>query len=171
VRSSSGGQRRLLLEQRPERRRLEQAPLRAVAKLELVEDRAPLCRPRRLAGTPLLREPVPQLLEPVGGVEDPPDDELRRHRAVPAVLLEPERHVVATLPAKTIEVAAHAEGDRRARVAAVLPHAKPEMLAVSNRSEVGELAAVDQQGHPGVAEAERREPGELGSKSEVQLRP
>jgi hypothetical protein len=78
---------RLLFEEHPERRRLEQATPDAVGQLELLEDLARLWCPRRLTRFPLAAEPVAQLLEAVDGVEDAPDDELRRGDTVPAVLL------------------------------------------------------------------------------------
>ena len=52
-------------------------------------------------------------------------------------------------------------------VAAALAHAEAQMLAVADRREVRELAAVDEQQHARVAEPERREPPELGAQVEV----
>src|SRR3954469_20226239 len=57
------------IKQRPERRGLEQAALRAVSELELAEDRAGLGRPRRLAGLPLPCEPIAKLVEAFDRVE------------------------------------------------------------------------------------------------------
>ena len=76
---------------------------------------------------------VAQLLEPVDGVEDAAHDELRRDDAVPAVLLEPERDVVALLAPEAVELRADAERDRRAGVAAALAHAEAQVLAVADR--------------------------------------
>ena len=87
----------------------------------------------RLAGAPLRGEPVAQLVEAVGRVEDAAHDELRRDDAVPAVLLQPERDVVALLAPEAVELAAHAERDRRAGVAAALAHAEAQVLAVADR--------------------------------------
>ena len=74
------------------------------AQLELGEDRARLGRPRRLAAAPLLGEPAAQLVVALVRVEDPAHDELRRDRPVPAVLLEPERDVVAADAAEAVEL-------------------------------------------------------------------
>ena len=85
-----------MCQQRPERGRLEQLPLATgVVDCKLGEDPAGLGCPRCLAGAPQVGEPRPQLLVGVGRVEDAPDDELGRHGAVPAVLLEPECDVEA----------------------------------------------------------------------------
>ena len=66
---------------------------------ELGEDAARLRRPGVLARPPLVGEPGAELVVGVRRVEHAPDDELRRDRAVPAVLLEPEGDVEARLGA------------------------------------------------------------------------
>ena len=81
--------------------------------------------------------------------------------AVPAVLLQPERDVVAARPAGTVELPAEAERDRAARVGAVAADAEAQMLALADRRELAELAAGGEQRHLRVAEPERREPREL----------
>ena len=81
---------------RPERSRLEQLPPGALARAELGEDAARIGRPGVLPGPPEIRKPRSQLLVGSGRVEHAAHDELRRDRAVPAVLLQPERDVEAT---------------------------------------------------------------------------
>ena len=56
------------------------APSRRLGELELLEDRARLGRPRGLALLPEPREPRAQVADPVVGVEDAADDELRRNQ-------------------------------------------------------------------------------------------
>src|SRR4051794_25764054 len=161
------------LEQRAERRRLEKAPPCAGrvgrCDLELREDRARLGRPCRLARLPLPGEPLAQLVEAVDRVEDAADDELRRADAVPPVLAEPERDVVARLAPEAVELRAEAERDRLAGVASAVAHAEPEVLPVADRRGLCDLATVDEQRHPRIAEAERREPRELAAEAERQL--
>src|SRR5262249_59998144 len=106
---------------------------------------------------PLIGEPPAQLLVALGGVEDPPHDELRRDGAVPPVLLQPERDVVTPGTAEPVELTAESERDRRPRVAAALAHAEPEMLPFAHRPELAQLARVDEQHHAGGAEPERRQ--------------
>ena len=48
--------------------------------------------------------------------------------------------------------------------------AEAQVLAVADRAEVGELAAVDEQRHARVAEPERREPASSAARPSVQLR-
>ena len=147
--------------------RLRFAPL---VELELREDRARLGRPRALPRAPLAGEPVAQLVEAVGARRRPADDELRRDGAVPAVLLQPERDVVA--PAR-----------RRRSSCLPMPNAIAEpasrprwrtrnrrCLPSPTRREVGKLAAVDEQRHARVAETERREAAELRAQLEPELR-
>src|SRR5581483_11176523 len=95
-----------------------------------------------------------------GGREEPPDDELRRDRAVPAVLLEPERDVVAPAP-EGVEAASLAEGDRTAGVDPLAADPEAEMLPFAHGRERRQAAARGEQGHRGVPEAERREPRQL----------
>src|SRR2546423_6643544 len=125
--------------------------------------------PRVSACTPLRREPFAQLLVALGGVEDPPYDELRRDGAVPAVLLQPERDVVAPRAAEAVELAAEPERDRRPGVAAALPHAEAQMLALADRAELAQLASVDEQHHAGIPEPERREARQLLAERQAQL--
>ncbi len=157
-------------EQRAEALRLEQVPAAepCLVELELGEDRRRF-GVARLGRLPELGdEPVAQLAEARGGDEDATHDELRRHRAVPAVLLEPERDVVAALAPVRVEPRAEAEGDRAAGVGAVAADAEAQVLALPDRGEVAELAAGSEQRHAGVAEPERRQPGELGAEVERQ---
>ena len=150
-----------LFEQRPERRRLEQAP----------RARRPRARaPRRSraprgvhAASPALHcaaEPVAQLLEAARPRRRPGGRRAaarrRRSSGSPAA---GTRRRSGRSRAEAVELAAHAERDRRAGVAAALPHAEAQVLAVADGRELGELAAVDEQRHAGVAEPERRERG------------
>ena len=91
----------------------------------------------------------------------PPDDELRRDRAVPVVLLEPERDVEAPDRAKPVDLRALAERDRAAGVAAVLADAEAQVLPLAHRRRRDRLRRGDEERHVGVAETERREPREL----------
>src|SRR6185312_58128 len=92
-------------EQRPERLRLEElAPRAAGGDAELGEDLPRLGRPRLLPFTPEAGEPVAQLVVAVGAVEHPADDELRRHGAVPPVLLEAEDEVVPRVALQAVEL-------------------------------------------------------------------
>src|SRR5262249_50423309 len=138
------------IKQRPERRRFEEAPPRAVADLQLGEDRPRVRRPRCLTRAPLPDKPRAKLLEPVDGVEDAANDELRRHRPVPAVLGQPEGDVVAGLAAEAVELAAEPEGDRLARVAPAVPHPEPQVLALADGGGLRDLAAVDEEGYSRV---------------------
>src|SRR5215208_5624482 len=157
----------LLREQRPKRLGLEQAPPRSgVRQAELLEDRPRVGAPA--AAPPLVREARPQLRVAVGRLEDPPDDELRRHRAVPLVLLQPERDVPERIAAVAVEAAAEAEGDRAAGVSAAVLDAKTQVLAVADGRRLGDLAPGDEQRHVGVAEPERREPPQLAAEPERQ---
>src|SRR4029077_20797989 len=97
------------------------------------------------------------------------DDELGRHDAVPAVLRQAKRDVVAGVAPKAIELGAEAEGDRLARVAAAVPDPKAKVLAVSDRRRLRDLAAVDEKRDARVAETERGQPAELGAEVEIQL--
>src|SRR3954447_26523697 len=91
-------------EQLAERRRLERMPARtALLDVELVEDRLRL-RIARAVRLPLYAQPLVDLVEAVVRIEDAAHDELRRDRAVPPVLLQPERDVVPTDPAITVEL-------------------------------------------------------------------
>src|SRR5262245_52967081 len=110
---------------------------------------------------PLSAQPLVQLVEPIVRIEDTADDELRRDGAVPAVLLEPERDVVAPDSAEAVEPRPLSERDRATGIAPVALHAEAEMLPVSDRREVAELAPRREQRHVRVAEPERREPSQL----------
>ena len=52
-----------------------------------------------------------------------------------------------------------------------LPDAEPQVLAVADGREIGEVAAVDEEQHAGVREPERRELAELGAEVERELLP
>ena len=170
-RLGSRGERGSLFEQRPERRRLEQAP-RAPSASSSSSKIA-----RASASTPPRPPPLRRRASRAARRSRRPRRRSRRTTscgdddAVPAVLLQPEHDVVAALAAEAVELAAHAERDRRPGVAAALPHAEAQVLAVADRGEVGELAAVDEQEHAGIAEPERREPAELRAQVEGQLLP
>src|SRR5207248_2059597 len=104
-------------------------------------------------------------------VEDAPDHELRRDRAVPMVLLEPEGDVEPQFPPEAIELAAEPESDRAPRVARAVLDPEAEMLAVAERGDFAELAAGREQCDPGIAEPERSEARQLRAEVEGQLRP
>src|SRR2546426_4611917 len=101
-----------LVEQRSEALRLEQAAAHTVGELELVEDLlgGGLAR----LGRPFLPEPRTELAVTIGRLEHAPDDELRRDRSVPPVLLEAEGDIEAPLAARPVEVGAEPEGDGEA---------------------------------------------------------
>src|SRR5258708_9364889 len=165
---SRARQRRGLSEQLAEPLRLEQAATHAAAaERELVEDRLRDGIARLFA--PLRAQPGRELAVAIVAVEDAADDELRRDRPVPAVLLQPERDVPAADAAQTVDVRAHAERDRTAAVASVLDaHAEAQMLAVADRREVAQLAARREQHYAGIAEPERRQLPELFGELERQ---
>src|SRR3954452_16444779 len=171
ARAALGALRQLRLrEQREERLRLEQgAPVASLGERKLGEDR---CRARvallgRLA--PLALEPVAPLEVAVVGVEDLAYVQLRRDGPVPLVRLEPEGDVVAPHPAEAVEPAPEAERDRAAGVAAVLADAEAQVLALADRGEIGQHTPAQEQRHVRVAEAEPREPRELGAEVEREL--
>src|SRR5581483_6164440 len=90
--------------------------------------------------------------------------------AVPSVLRETERDVPPPLLPVHVEQRAGAERDRTAGVAAVAANAEPQVLPLSDRRELAELAAGSEKRHVGVAEPERRELRELGAELERQPR-
>src|SRR5439155_13991966 len=144
-------------------------PFRAVLlQLELGKDRLRL-RIARLR-TPLRAQPFVEPLEPVVRVEDAPHDELRRHGPVPVILLQAEGDVVPPDTPVAVHLRSLAERDSAARIAAVTVHSETEMLAVSNRRKVAELAPGCEQRHVGIAEPERRQPAQLLAQIERQLR-
>src|SRR5947208_33756 len=104
-RGSSGSLResRLAGEEGAERGRFEQVPPATLRELELREDRCRVGVALCVAELELRHEPRPQLLVALVGVEDALDDELRRHRPVPGVLLRAEGDVVAQLAAEAVE--------------------------------------------------------------------
>src|SRR3954451_14944503 len=116
----------------------------ALGEAELGEDRGRLRVAALLA--PLGLQPLALGEVALVGVEDEPHVELRRDRAVPLIGLELEREVVAADPAQAVELAAEAEGDRAAGVAAVGAHAELEVLALADGGQVAELTAGQQQG-------------------------
>ena len=111
------------------------------------------------AGAPLGGESLAQLEVTVRRLEDASDDQLRRGRPVPAVLLEPERQVVGADTAKTIELRPEAESDRaagaggrgRARGSGGVCPPPPSPRSVSSHAATSRLT-------PGIAEAEGGEP-------------
>src|SRR4051812_18140252 len=108
--SGSRGERRRVVEQPAERVPLEQAPAACARhELELGEHRARVGAPPGVAALPLVAEPAAQLVEALARVEDAAHDELRRDGAVPPVLLQAERDVVAARPPEAVELAAGAE--------------------------------------------------------------
>src|SRR2546426_7617240 len=94
--SLGGLQQRRLAEQGAKRFRFEWMPRRRAVRreTELVEDR--LRGRLALTGAPLRTQPRVEFLEAVVRIEDSAHDELWRDGAVPVVLLQPERDVVAT---------------------------------------------------------------------------
>ena len=105
----------------------------------------------------------------LGCLEDLTNDELRRDGAVPAVLLQAEEDVVAHFAPRAIGVASEAERDRGAGGPVTMAHAEAQVLPVSRLGDVGEIARREEEGHPWVAEAERREVSELRGELERQL--
>ena len=103
------------------------------------------------------------------GVEDAPDDELRRHGAVPVVLLEAEDDVVAALAAEAVELRAETEGDGASGVVVAAEDAEAEVLAVADSRQLAELAGREEQRHARVPEAERRQAAQLGAELEREL--
>ena len=115
-------------------------------------------RPRRHSSA----SHVAQLLVRVGGVEQPPDDELRRDGAVPAVLLEPERDVEAALGARAARAAPPSRTRSRCRrrgraggrgSAGACPR-RPSRASTASQPATSSVTS-------GIAEPERREPVEL----------
>ena len=93
--------------------------------------------------------------------------ELRRDRAVPVVLLQPERDVVAARLAGSGRAARpRPNAIALPGVAALVADAEAEVLALADGRELGELAVGREQGHVRVAEPERREPAQLGAEVE-----
>src|SRR5262249_2710050 len=137
--------------------------------VELVED-LPRERRARAVRRPLRAEPLVQLVEPVVRVEDAAHDELRRDGAVPTVLVQAERDVVAPYSAEAVQLRPLPECNRAAGVAPVALHAEAEMLAVADRRQVAELAARREQRHVGIAEPERREQAQLLAEIQGELR-
>src|SRR4051794_37394349 len=137
--------------------------------LELVEDR--LCLAVAQRGAPLLAQPRVHLVEAIVGVEDAPHQQLWRDGAVPVVLLEAERHVVAAFPPEAVELRALTERDRTSRIAAVALHAKAQVLAFADGRQLTELAAGCQQRDVGVREPERPKLSQLLAELERELRP
>src|SRR5262249_42946475 len=103
-------------------------------------------------------------------VEYAPDDELRGDGAVPVVLLEAERDVVPSDTAQAVQLRSLPEGNRASGVEPVATNAKPQMLAVTDRCELRDLARRREQRHQRIAETERREPTQLAAQLERQLR-
>ena len=66
---------------------------------------------------------------------------------------------------QAVELAAEAERDRRAGVAAALADPEAQMLALADERRVDRLAARHEQRHVRVAEPERRQPLELASRA------
>ena len=105
----------------------------------------------------------------LGRLEDLTDDELRRDRPVPAVLLEAEEDVVAHFAPRAVGVAAEPERDRRAGGPVTVAYAEAEMLPVRRLSDVREIARREEERHARVAEPERGEMAELHGEVERQL--
>ena len=130
----------------------------------LAGPRAPLCG----IGLPLGQEHAPELLEARRRLEDLLDDELRRHRAVPAVGGEPEGDVVLPGSSVAVESAAAAEGDRSGARACCRDR-EPQMLPVTDGSEIRKLGTDGEQRDVRVSEAERRQTLQLLAELERQL--
>src|SRR5438309_8167747 len=107
-------------------------PFGAVSQVKLGEDG----RCGRIAHLRVLPpfgfEPLAQLGIALAGLEDLADVQLRRDGAVPAVLLEPERDVIAADVAKPVELGAEAERDRAAGVAPILSDAEAQVLPLAD---------------------------------------
>src|SRR5205814_8577647 len=100
-------------QERPEALALEQAPpdrARPV-EAELREDLAAVLGPPVRARTELRSEACAERVITVGAVEHTANDELRRDRAVPPVLLQAEDDVPAAERAQPVELTALAERD------------------------------------------------------------
>src|SRR5205085_625732 len=119
---------------------------------------------------PLVFEQAAMIAVTIVGVEDAPDDELRRDRAVPVVLLEPEGEVVAAHAPIAVELRPEAEGDRATGVALTVADAEAQMLALADRGQLAQLAAGEEQRHVRVPEPERRQARQLRGQLEGQLR-
>src|SRR5439155_15738793 len=163
-------ERRVRGEKGTKARGLEQVAASAVVESQLRKDRSRV----RIAGgrrlDPLLREPLAELAIAGSTGEDAADDQLRRDRSVPVVLLEPERDVVEDVGAEQLEARALPEGDRAAGVAAAPLNPEAKVLAVADGRKLGEPAAGSEQHRRRVPEPERREPPELGAEVERQVR-
>src|SRR5205823_5657080 len=120
----------------------------------------------RVAAQPFRRKTPSQLVIAAGRLEDAPDDELRRDRPIPAVLLEPEGEVPRARAAEALELCAEAECDRAAGRAAVVEHAEAEMPTLADGAELCQLATGDEERHAWIAEAERGELLELAAEVE-----
>src|SRR5262249_19605905 len=119
--SRRASERLLGLEQRAKAWRFEQVAsqgIRACALVEpqLVADQRGLGVAARRRLAVLGDEPVAKLGEAGSTPEDAADDELRRHRAVPVVLLEAERDVVKILRPQYVDACSLAERDCTAAV-------------------------------------------------------
>src|SRR6266576_2043686 len=136
--------------------------------LELVEDR--LCLWITRLCKPLRAEPRVDLVEAVVRIEDATNDELRRHRSVPVVLLKAEGNVVTALTPVAVELRPLPEGDRTSGVVSVALNAEAQMLPVADGSELAELAARRQQRDIGVGQPERRQRAQLFAELQRQLR-
>src|SRR5438046_9708499 len=99
----------------------------AVHERELVEDllRSHVPSLRR----PFSPQPRVELVEPLLGLEHTPYDELRRDRAVPVVLLEPERDVVPADASIAVEVRAVPDRNRAAGLDSTMPPPEPHVPA------------------------------------------
>ena len=115
-------------------------------------------------------EPVAQLAERAAVGEEAAHDELGRHRAVPAVLLEPEGDDPSGRRAGTSRAGPPSPNAMALPASAtVATDAEAEVLALADGGEGGELAAGGEQHHAGIAEPERRELLELGAEVEREL--
>ena len=153
------------------RARLEQVAAGAVLETELGEDRSRFRRRARLRACATPRRATARSSRYRGAVaEDAADDELRRDRPVPVVLLEAERDVVE-----------RRRGGARSRRepcpnAIALPASRPSRRTRKRRCLPSPTVASSASPQPGassvgrrVAEPERREPRELGAEVEREV--
>src|SRR5207302_7630809 len=111
----------------------EQAPPPGVVDTELLEHGARRLAPLLGAGPPFGGQLGAQLEIALRRLEDPPDDQLRRGRAVPRVGLEPEGEVVGTDPPPAVERRAEPEGDRAAGCPSRLDGTEAQVLPLPHR--------------------------------------
>ncbi len=116
------------------------------------------------------RKPFPKAFVAAGRIEQAPDDKLRRHGAVPVVLGELERQVIAARAAQTLDLRSQPERNRATAIAPMLLHPEAKVLAVTDGGRLDGLDARRQENRLGIAEPERRKPAQLVGEIERQAR-